>query len=143
MVHATYTPKVQHVCDELYGKEADYVDWKHFLVCAAQPWHLPHSYQLLATLERFQESVGKDQQASRQQFMAVQTWMDEEEGREEGERKGGFNRTEKLKQFLYELFSNKDKKVDYTNMVRGSVIYTMLRMCLCGVVAVHVCGRQC
>lgn len=109
------------MCDELYGKEADYVDWRHFLVCAAQPWPLPHSYQLLATLERFQEAVGKDQPASRQQFMAVQTWMDEEAEREGTGRDGGFNRTEKLKQFLFELFSDKDKKVDYTNMVRGSV----------------------
>ena len=107
------------MCDELYGKEADYVDWRHLLVCAAQPWPLPLPHQLLETLERFQKAVGRDQRANRQQFMAVETWMDEKERERRGtERGSGFNRNEKLKQFLFELFSDEDEKLDYTNVVR-------------------------
>ena len=119
------------MCSELYGKESDYVDWRHFLVCAAQPWSLPHPHQLLVTLERFTEAGGEEGRVGRRQFMAVRMWLDGEEGgeeggEEEGEREGEqtkqeegevFNRVEKLKQFLFELFSDKDEKVDYINMV--------------------------
>ena len=104
----TVRTQVQKVCDELYGKEADYVDWRHFLVCAAQPWPLPLTHQLLETRNRLRS----ENKISRQQFMATQTWMDEKA--EEG---GGFNRNEKLKQFFFKLFSDGDGKVDYTTMV--------------------------
>ena len=142
--------QVQRVCDELYGKEADYVDWKHFLVCAAQPWPLPFPHQLLLTLERFQNTVGRGQKATRQQYMGVQTWMDEEREREreeeEGEGAGGFNRTEKLKKFFFDLFADKDEKLDYTNTVRKC--YPAHSMCMWQYVyvcaaAVSVCGQQC
>lgn len=113
--------QVQLVCDELYGKEADYVDWKHFLVCAAQPWPLPLPHQLLHTLGRFQVSVGKGKMANRQQYMAVKLWLEDEEGRE-GE--SGFNRMEKLKEFLFDLFSDNDNQLDYTKMVGDMAIYT-------------------
>ena len=106
------------MCDELFGKEADYVDWRHFLVCAAQPWPLPLTHQLLDTGKRLRDSANGEKMISRQQFMAVQTWMDEKETEEEGEGgRGGFSRNEKLKPFFFQLFSEKDRKVDYTKMV--------------------------
>lgn len=116
--------QVQRVCDELYGKEADYVDWKHFLVCAAQPWPLPLPHQLLDTLERLQDSVGRGRLASRKQYMAVDTWM-EERVREEAEE--GFNRVGKLKDFFFDLFSDDDNQLDYTNMVNT---YTNAGQCI-------------
>jgi hypothetical protein len=110
--------QVQKVCDELFGKEADYVDWRHFLVCAAQPWPLPLTHQLLETGKRLRDSANGEKMISRQQFMAVQTWMDEKETEEEGEGgRGGFSRNEKLKPFFFQLFSEKDRKVDYTKML--------------------------
>lgn len=115
--------QVQLVCDELYGKEADYVDWKHFLVCAAQPWPLPLPHQLLNTLGRFQVTVGKDKMANRQQYMAVRLWLEDEEM--EGERgESRFNRMEKLKEFLFDLFSDNENQLDYTKMVGGMALPT-------------------
>ena len=106
------------MCDELFGKEADLVDWRHFLVCVA---HLPLPHQLLETLGGFREASGGEQRVGRPVFMALELWMD----KEEGER--GFNRNEKLKQFLFELFSE-EKKVDYTEMVSTKTS----TVCVCG-----------
>ena len=58
---------------------------------------------------------------SRQQFMAVQTWMDENETEEGGRR--GINRNEKLKPFFFKLFSEKDRKLDNTKMVGSYTAY--------------------
>ena len=105
------------MCDELYGKEADYVDWKHFLVCVAQPWPVPSPQQLVAALQSLHSVMGRGRQASRQQYMAVQTWLEDGEGDEEREGGTRFNRVEKLREFIFDLFSDKDEKLDYTNMV--------------------------
>ena len=120
------------MCDELFGKEADLVDWRHFLVCVAQPWPLPLPHQLLETLGGFREASGGEQRVGRQVFMAVELWMD----KEEGER--GFNRNEKLKQFLFELFSE-EKKVDYTEMVSTKTS----TVCVCVDVMIDVVGSCC
>ena len=110
------------MCDELYGKEADYVDWRHFLVCVAQPWPLPLTHQLLETLQRLRDTANSKGKISREKFMATQTWMDEEEAGIGGMR-GSFNRNEKLKQFFFQLFLEKDMKVDYTTVVGSYNIY--------------------
>ena len=133
--------QVQRICSELYGKEADYVDWRQFLVCAAQPWPIPRPHQLLTTLQRFRETGDGEHRINRKQYMTIQTWMDEQDNDNEeneveeeqddadtendesgGEEGKEFNRTEKLQQFMFELFSDKDKKVDFTDMVSGIII---------------------
>lgn len=125
MVNGCRLFQVQSVCDELYGREADYVDWKHFLVCVAQPWPLPLPHQLLNTLGRFQVTVGKGKMANRQQYMAVRLWLEDEELGEGREGERGFNRMEKLKEFLFDLFSDNDNQLDYTEMVGGMILPTM------------------
>ena len=125
------------MCDELFGQEADLVDWRHFLVCVSQPWPLPLSHQLLETLARFRELADRDQRVSRQRFMSVKMWVDDGE-REEAEM-SGFNRNKKLKKFFFELFSE-ENKVDYTNMVgcvcalssKRCVLLQLLYMCVDG-----------
>ena len=135
-------------------------------MCAAQPWPLPLTHQLLETGKRLRDSANGEKMISRQQFMAVQTWMDEKETEEEGGGRGGFSRNEKLKPFFFQLFSEKDRKVDYTKMVgsytaynRGSYIHSRdlyirstqcrdsvlceVKQALCVSVAVFECGQQC
>lgn len=52
--------------------DGEYIDWRSFLISAAQPWPYPSQNNLLATLEKFKDM---DQQAegfvTREQFERV------------------------------------------------------------------------
>ena len=81
------------MCELLFGRESDYVDWRHFLVCVSQPWRLPTSNQLVEALQRF-TSVSGEGTVSEEQYLAVDTWLTAEQQPSNG----GFNRAEKLKE---------------------------------------------
>ena len=68
----------------LYGIDSDYVDWRQFIVCVAQPWSLPSAQDLLDAKEQFfsQISTGPDSDGvsnrlvlNREQFMAADIWL--------------------------------------------------------------------
>ena len=118
---------MQKLSEELYGKEADYVDWKHFLVCVAKPWPEPSPQQLVQAVERFWSEAGRGKLAMRAHYEAVETWL-MRKARQDKERGEGrvFNRVEGLIEFLFDLFTNKNQMLDYTEMVREGSGYQIL-----------------
>ena len=103
------------------------MDWKHFLVCVAKPWPEPSPQQLVQAVERFWSEAGRGKLAMRAHYEAVETWLTRK-ARQDKERGEGrvFNRVEGLIEFLFDLFTNKNQMLDYTEMVREGSGYQIL-----------------
>lgn len=84
--------KVEQLCEVLYGGKEDYVDWRKFLVCVAQPWPIPSSQQLVEAAQRFAAVAGVEGRVTRGEYMGVETWITA------GPAAEGFNRPQKLKE---------------------------------------------
>ena len=112
------------LCSSLYGANSDFVDWRQFIVCVAQPWPHPSAQDILDAMHQFSptpESIDtstaesglmKDSLSSmlskpvwvnREQYMSTELWLtragpqltgDEGEG-ENGEK---FDRNQRLKE---------------------------------------------
>ena len=127
----TYTHiQAEVLCSSLYGANSDFVDWRQFIVCAAQPWPRLSAQDLLDAMYQFspppqsidtstaESSLMKDSLSStlskpvwvnREQYMATELWLtragpqltgDEGEG-ENGEK---FDRNQRLKEVhLYNI----------------------------------------
>ena len=84
--------KVEQLCEVLYGGKEDYVDWRKFVVCVAQPWPIPSSQQLVEAAQRLAEVAGVEGRVTRGEYMGVETWISA------GPATEGFNRPQKLKE---------------------------------------------
>ena len=107
----------------LYGGNSDYVDWRQFIVCAAQPWPLPLAQDLVDALCQFssltssnstgvglQEGssiimVNQPLQLNREQFMASDLWLTrqqqkQEEKKEQGESLTGTGKSKRCSSYL-------------------------------------------
>ena len=88
--------------EQLYGLETNYVDWHHFLLCAALPfpWPLPTAQDLLEAWQALvlvsdRNTVGK-KMVDKDHFMGTEIWLDKPpEYREEVT--GSFDRNKALK----------------------------------------------
>ena len=118
------------LCSSLYGANSDFINWRQFIVCAAQPWPRLSAQDLLDAMYQFspppqsidtstaESSLMKDSLSStlskpvwvnREQYMATELWLtragpqltgDEGEG-ENGEK---FDRNQRLKEVhLYNI----------------------------------------
>lgn len=64
--------------EHLYGADVDMVDWRQFVLCAALPWPLPSSQDLLKAwdaLVSHQQTVGR-KMVTKQHFMDTEIWLD-------------------------------------------------------------------
>ena len=113
--------KVEQLCASLYGADSDYVDWRQFIVCAAQPWPLPSAQDLVDALRQFssltssnstdvglQEGssiimVNQPLQLNKEQFMASDLWLTKQQQKQEEKKEQGeeFNRNWKVKEVLF------------------------------------------
>ena len=84
--------KVEQLCEVLYGGKEDYVDWRKFVVCVAQPWPIPSSQQLVEATQRFAAVAEVEGRVTRGEYMGVETWITARSVTE------GFNRPRKLKE---------------------------------------------
>ena len=113
--------KVEQLCASLCGADSDYVDWRQFIVCAAQPWPLPSAQDLVDALRQFssltssnstdvglQEGssiimVNQPLQLNKEQFMASDLWLTKQQQKQEEKKEQGeeFNRNWKVKEVLF------------------------------------------
>ena len=122
-MYLAYLPMLQAelLCGSLYGANSDFVDWRQFIVCAAQPWPRPSTQDLIDAMKQFSRSQSNTTQAetamkdslnsalskplwlNREQYMATDIWLTRGEGpqsdRSEQEGDGEkFDRNLKLKE---------------------------------------------
>ena len=83
---------MEQLCEVLYGGREDYVDWRKFVVCAAQPWPIPSSKQLVEAAQRLAAVAGVEGRVTRGEYMGVETWITG------GPATEGYNRPQKLKE---------------------------------------------
>ena len=113
------------LCSSLYGANPDFVDWRQFIVCAAQPWPRPSAQDLIDAMQQFSPSqsntiataaetddlkrdslsstLSKPLWVNREQYMATELWLTRGRPQSTGsEREGGdgetFDRNQKLKE---------------------------------------------
>ena len=112
---------MEQLCASLYGADSDYVDWRQFIVCAAQPWPLPSAQDLVDALRQFssltssnstdadlQEGssvimVNQPLQLNKDKFMASDLWLTRQQQKQEEKKGQGeeFNRNWKVKEVLF------------------------------------------
>lgn len=69
------TSQLEHVGVQL-SADGEYVDWRRFLLDAAQPWPMPSEQDLLDALAAFHDMDQKNSgYVTRQQFEWVETWF--------------------------------------------------------------------
>ena len=109
--------QVELLCGSLYGANSDFVDWRQFIVCAAQPWPHPSAQDLVDAMQRFScsqnntatakdsvsSALSKPLWVSREQYMATDIWLTRGEGPQSGSEREGtdrdmFDRNQKLKE---------------------------------------------
>ena len=64
------------MCESVYGAGVDFVDWKRFMVCVAQPWPLPTAWQLVEAMQAFAERSGGGRCVTKEQYEAARIWLD-------------------------------------------------------------------
>ncbi len=88
----TATLQVQKVCEMLYGNEADYIDWRQFLVFVAHPSPMPTTDQLVEADKQFSQ-VGSEGKVTWEQYQSVEAWFTEDPDTSPDH----FNRSEELR----------------------------------------------
>ena len=88
----------------MYGVDSDYVDWRQFIVCVAQPWPLPSAQDLLDATQQFSSISGTSSDIvnqrlllNREQFMAADIWLCRHQPQEAGQQ-NDLSRSVKLKE---------------------------------------------
>ncbi|XP_078353910.1 sperm flagellar protein 2-like [Oculina patagonica] len=115
--------QLQDVC-ALLSLETEFIDWRKFLLAAAQPWPPASKMDLLLTLERCREVdssfLGR---VTREQFDQVELWFSgqqELENPQDPDVSSVFDRQGKLKNAFYQIFADQNDSVpslDYTDML--------------------------
>ena len=68
------TPEKLEQMSQQLSPDGEYIDWRSFLLAAAQPWPAPSQEELLATLARMKDMDQKDTgYVTREQFERVGT----------------------------------------------------------------------
>uniref|UniRef100_A0ABM5FU82 Sperm flagellar protein 2-like n=1 Tax=Pogona vitticeps TaxID=103695 RepID=A0ABM5FU82_9SAUR len=104
--------------------ESDTVDWRRFLLAAAQPWPMPSVMELLETLQRFQAmDIEGSGFVTQEEYEQAGLWFKESEDLvipESPTEPLPFNRQEHLLKFIFTLFSDPEKdppQLNYTEML--------------------------
>ena len=88
---------MEQLCEVLYGGREDYVDWRKFVVCAAQPWPIPSSKQLVEAAQGLAAVAAVEGRVTRGEYMGVETWITGGPATG-GPATEGYNRPQKLKE---------------------------------------------
>lgn len=64
----------------MFGSEVDIVNWRHLLLCLAQPWPVPSPQELLQALTQYEGlSTASPGLLSKEQFLSTRVWLDDGE----------------------------------------------------------------
>ncbi|XP_066514487.1 sperm flagellar protein 2-like isoform X1 [Hoplias malabaricus] len=116
--------QIQELVCEL-AQDSEMVDWRQFLLSAAQPWPLPSQSQLLKTLKRFRE---RDTEAKGvlilEEYTKVELWFSSERDPvsvpDDPTEPRPYDRLTDLKKFFFVLFADPSSSplvVDYMKML--------------------------
>ncbi|XP_078413355.1 sperm flagellar protein 2 [Cetorhinus maximus] len=104
--------------------ESDLLDWRRFLLSAAQPWPYPSLRDLLDTKSRFQAvDTARTGYITQEQYNQVELWFQGETELEVPEDPVAplpFQRLKQLKKVFFTLFADERRsppELDYTNML--------------------------
>ncbi|XP_066298432.1 sperm flagellar protein 2-like isoform X6 [Branchiostoma lanceolatum] len=64
-----------HEMTVMLAPDSEYIDWRKFLLAAAQPWPTPSQTELLETLDRFKAVSGDSTSITKQQYLQVELWF--------------------------------------------------------------------
>ncbi|KAI8510088.1 hypothetical protein Bbelb_125160 [Branchiostoma belcheri] len=64
-----------HEMTVMLAPDSEYIDWRKFLLAAAQPWPTPSQTELLETLDRFRAVAGGSNFITKQQYLQVDLWF--------------------------------------------------------------------
>ncbi|XP_060703096.1 sperm flagellar protein 2 [Hemiscyllium ocellatum] len=104
--------------------ESDLLDWRQFLLSAAQPWPYPSLAELLDTKIRFQAiDVADTGFVTKEQYDQIELWFqgdDEVEPSDDPTAPLPFQRLKQLKQAFFTLFADESRsppELEYNNML--------------------------
>ncbi|XP_076812230.1 sperm flagellar protein 2-like [Clavelina lepadiformis] len=110
----------------LLSLESEYIDWRKFLLLAAQPWPRPSSAQLLEMRKAFTDvDVAGNGWITKDQYDQVSLWFAAEQqsrsiSPDDAEEPYPYNRDKNLRNFFFLLFSDWEQmppRLDYVNML--------------------------
>ncbi|XP_048580748.1 sperm flagellar protein 2 [Nematostella vectensis] len=116
--------QLQEVCT-LLSPDSEFIDWRKFLLSAAQPWTPPSKMDLLITLERFKNvDQGGLGLVDQMQYDEIELWfsgvrpsLDEDS---EQDLISAYNRLDNLKEAFFRVFADTSSDpplLDYVNML--------------------------
>lgn len=104
--------QVQEIANGL-SANAEYVDWRRFLIAIAQPLPSPTQTELLETLQKFKEMDQKSTGCvTREQYDRMDIWFGNQSSRSEE-----FDRAAKLKAALFDFFADHSKTPPVMNYI--------------------------
>ncbi|XP_027049665.1 sperm flagellar protein 2-like [Pocillopora damicornis] len=115
--------QLQEVCS-LLALDTEFIDWRRFLLAAAQPWPPASKMDLLLTLEHCREvDTTLSGSLTQQRFEQVGLWFSgqqELENPQDPDESPAFDRLGKLKNAFYQIFADHNNgvhTVDYLDML--------------------------
>ena len=66
------------LCESICGAGVDFIDWRRFVVCVAQPWPLPTARHLVEAMQVFTKKSRWGRCVTREQYEATRIWLDSE-----------------------------------------------------------------
>jgi len=111
--------QLQDVC-ALLALETEFIDWRKFLLAAAQPWPPASKMDLLMTLERCREVDSSFfGRVTQEQFDQVDLWFSgqqELENPQDQDVPPVFDRQGKLKNAFYEIFADHNRDAGFSSL---------------------------